>query len=168
MNAKLRFLVPAVVALALLCTPAVSFATITGRIVENVGIKTAKLGLADSTDAHRIGGSYKRVKNTDYGGGGKTVYEFYFAKMKNKKYAVEMYSKSNHKVFTFIINTTKLATKNGTRVGTSESALTSRYGSKLTSSVGPIYTDYKMGNRTGMTEFFVRDGKVHHITISRY
>jgi hypothetical protein len=168
MNTKRRFLIPAVVALALLCTPAVSFATISGRIVENVGIKTAKLGVRDSTDARRIGGSYRRVKNTDYGGGGKTVYEFYFEKMKNKKYAVEMYAKSNHSVFTFIIYTTQLATKNGTRVGTTENALKSRYGSKLKKSVGPIYTDYKMGTRSGMTEFFVKAGKVHHIMISRY
>jgi hypothetical protein len=164
-----RLLLPVVVALALLWAPAASFAAITGRIVENVGIKTAKLGLLDSTDAHRIGGSYKRVKNTDYGGGGKTVYEFYFGKkLANKKYPVEMYSKSNHKVFTFIINTTTLATKNGSRVGTSESALKSRYGSKLTSSVGPVYTDYYMGTRNGRTDFWVKAGKVHHIVISRY
>ena len=166
MNTKRRFLIPAVVALTLLCTPAVALATITGRIVENVGIKTAKLGLADSTNAHRIGGSYKRVKNTDYDF---AVWEYRFGKkLTNGKYAVEMYSKSNHKVYAFIINTTKLATKNGTNVGTKESKLTSRYGSKLTSSVTPTYTIYKMGTRSGLTEFFVKAGKVHHIRIERY
>jgi hypothetical protein len=166
MITRRRFLIPLVMTVVLLWSPAVSFAAITGRIVENVGIRTAKLGLHDSTDAPRIGGPYKRVKNTDYD---YVVWEYRFGKkLTNGKYAVEMYSKSNHHVFTFVINTTKLVTKNGSGVGTKESKLKSRYGSKLTSSVGPIYTDYRMGNHNGMTEFFVRGGKVHHIVISRY
>jgi hypothetical protein len=168
MGTARRFLLPAVVALALLWAPTASFAAITGRIVENVGIKTAKLGLLDSTDAHRIGGSYKRVKNTDYQGVGLTVYEFYFgSRLANKKYPVEMYSKSNHRVYAFIIYTTKLVTKNGTHVGTAESTLKSRYGPKLKSLPTSVYTDYYMTSSTGRTDFWVKAGKVHHIVIAR-
>ena len=161
-----RLLLPVMVALALLWQPASSFATLTGSIVENVGVKTAKLGLRDSTDAARIGGAYKRVKNTDYDF---TVWEYRFGKRNAAgKYGLQMYSKGNHIVFTFVINCTTLKTKNGTHVGTTEATLAQRYGTKLHKSVGPVYTDYYMGTRNGRTDFWVKAGKVHHIVISRY
>jgi hypothetical protein len=163
-----RWLAPLVLAVALVVAPSPTFATITGRIVENVGVKTAKLGLDDHDDAKKIGGSFKAAKDNSYAG--LTVWRYLFgAKMTNGKYAVEMYSKGAARhVFTFIINTTKLATTNGSHVGTTEAALTSRYGTRIKKSVGPVYTDYYMGTRSGRTDFWVLNGKVHHIVISRY
>jgi hypothetical protein len=163
-----RWLLPFVLVSALvLCVPSVSFAGIKGRIVEGVGIKTAKLGLHDSTDAPRIGGPYKRAKDTSYAN--QTVWRYRFgSKMSTGKYPVEMYSHGNHHVFTFVINAKALVTSNGTHVGTSESALTSRYGSRIKKSVGPVYTDYFMGTRSGRTDFWVLNGVIHHIVISRY
>jgi hypothetical protein len=156
----------AVLAVALLAAPPASFAALSGRIVEGVGVKTAKLGVKDSTDAKRIGGTYKRSKDTSYAG--QTVWKYVFGKKSGGKYGLEMYSKGNHLVFTFVINSTRLRTKNGTHVGTTEDTLTSRYGSKLKKSVGPVYTQYYMGTRRGRTEFWVLNSKVHHIVISRY
>ena len=165
-----RLLAAVALSAVLLLTPSIATAAISGRIVENVGIKTAKLGLHDSTDTHRLGWSYRRVVNRDYQGAGYVVYEYYFGKKgaKSHKYPLEMYSAGNHHVFTFVINTSSLKTKNGTGVGTSESALTSRYGATLKSSSGSIYTDYYLGTRAGRTDFYVRAGKVHHIVVSRY
>jgi hypothetical protein len=163
-----RWLAPLVLAVALVVAPSPSFAAISGRIVENVGVKTAKLGLDDHDDAKKIGGSYKSAKDNSYAG--LTVWRYRFgAKMSNGKYAVEMYSKGTARhVFTFVINTTKFVTKNGTHVGTTEASLVSRYGTRLKPSPGPVYTDYYMGTRNGRTDFWVRAGKVHHIVISRY
>jgi hypothetical protein len=167
MNARRTLLITVVLATALLWSPKASFAGISGRIVENVGIKTAKLGLHDSTDAARIGGSYKRSKDSSYAG--QTVWRYLFgAKLSTGKYPVEMYSKGDHHVFTFVINCKALVTSNGTHVGTTEAALTSRYGTRLTKSVTPTYTRYYMGTRTGRTDFWVRNGVIHHIVISRY
>lgn len=161
---------PWLIAIVLVCSlalfPTASFAAISGRIVENVGVKTAKLGMLDSTAAHRIGGSYKRSKDSSYAG--QTVYVYKFGKKSGGKFGLEMYSKGNRKVFTFVINSSALVTRNRTHVGTGESTLVSRYGSKLTKTVGPVYTDYFMGTRSGRTDFYVRNGKVHHIVISRY
>lgn len=156
----------AVLAIAL-TAPAVAHAAIRGRIVEGVGIKTARLGLHDSTNARRIGGSYTRYKDTSYAG--QTVWRYNFgSKLSNGRYPVVMYSHGNHHVFTFVVNCKTLVTKNGTHVGTSESTLVKRYGSRLKKSVGSVYTDYHMGPRSGRTDFYVRSGKVHHIVISRY
>lgn len=160
-------LVIALVAIALIVAPAAAEAAIRGRIVEGVGIKTARLGLHDSTCASRIGGTYHRHKDTSYAG--QTVWRYDFArKMSNGRYPVQMYSHGNRHVFCFVVNCTTLVTRNGTHVGTSESTLVRRYGSKLKKSKGPVYTDYHMGPRSGRTDFYVRNGKVHHIVISRY
>jgi hypothetical protein len=170
MLAKGRCLVPLVLAVALLWAPSAAFAAISGRIVENVGIKTAKLGLHDSVDAHRLGWSYERVIDDDYQSAGYRVYCYFFGvkSSTSHKYPLEMYSKSNHHVFTFIINTPKLVTSNGTHVGSTEAALVARYGTRVKSSVGPVYTVYYMGTRNGRTDFYVRAGKVHDIRIARY
>jgi len=166
MNIRRSWVFPIVIAVALLVAPSPGFAKLTGRIVEGVGVKTAKLGVKDSTDAKRVGGTYKRSKDTSYAG--QTVWKYVFGKKSGGVYGLEMYSHGNHLVFTFVINCTTLKTKNGTHVGTSEDTLTSRYGSKLTKSVGPVYTQYYMGTRHGRTEFWVKNAKVHHIVISRY
>jgi hypothetical protein len=154
--------------LTLLCTPAVAFGAISGRIVEGVGVKTAKLGLHDTTDARRIGGSYKRVTDNDYAA--YTVYMYYFGKKSGGHYGLEMVSwgKSRH-VFAFTIYSTRLVTKRGVHVGSSAAYLAKRYGSTLKKDKpGPVYTQYHMGTRSGRTEFWVRGGKVHHIVIQRY
>jgi hypothetical protein len=172
MRVERSLLFPLAVAMALLLTPSTAFAAIKGRIVEGVGIKTtassktAKLGLHDTTDDHRISSSFKRTRDDSYAG--LTVYLYRFGKKSAGHYPVQMYSKANHHVFTFVIYTSRLATANGTHVGTTESDLTVRYGSQLTRSAGPVYTQYYMGTRTGRTEFWVSNGAVHHIVISRY
>jgi hypothetical protein len=166
-----RWLVTATLAVLLILTPSTALAgRISGRIVENVGIKRAKLNLHDTTDRRRLGWKYRRVVDRDYQGAGYTVYEYYFGKKSSKthKYPVEMYAKSNHHVFTFIVNSPFLKTKNGTHVGTTEGALTSRYGAKLTQHTTPTYTYYTMGTSKGLTEFWCKSGKVHHIVIARY
>jgi hypothetical protein len=168
MNLRRSGLFVAVAMAALLAFPAVGLGAIRGRIVENVGIKTtktAKLGMRDSTAASKIGGSYKRLKDASYD---TLVWVYRFGKKSGGKYGLEMYSKSNRAVFEFVINCNTLTTKNGTRVGTGEITLNNRYGSKLKKSVGPVYTDYWMGTRAGRTDFYVKDGRVKQIVISRY
>ena len=158
-------------AVALVAAPSVALAQISGRIVENVGIKTAKLGLHDTTDAHRLGWSYKHVVDKDYQGAGYTVHEYFFGAKSSKthKYPLEMYSRSNRHVFTFIVNSSALVTKNGTHVGTTETALKSRYGSKVvrrTTSNG--YSYYRMSGSGGHTEFWCKSGRVAYILVTVY
>lgn len=166
MNTRRYRLLALVLASVLIASPAVSFAAITGRIVENKGIKTARLGLHDSTDRKRIGGSYKKTVDKSYAG--QTVYKYVFGAKSGGHYGLEMYSKANHHVFTFIIYSTKLKTSNGTHVGNSEAVLVQRYGSRITKQTTPTWVYYYMGTSSGRTEFWVRSGKVHHIIISRY
>lgn len=163
-----RWLVPMALAIVLVAAPSVALAQISGRIVENVGIKTAKLGLHDTTDAHRLRWSYKRIVDKDYA---IPVYCYFFgAKSKTTgKYPLEMYSKkSNRHVFTFIVNTPALVTSNKTHVGTTEAALESRYGSRVTRHTTSTYTYYRMGTSRGLTEFWCKSGKVAYIVIARY
>lgn len=167
MGARRSWFVSLVLVVALVLAPSVGFAAIRGRIVEGVGIKTAKLGLHDSTNVKRIGRAYKRIRDDSYAG--QTVYLYRFrTRLANKKYPVRMWSHGNHHVFAFEINCTTLKTKNGTHVGTTETRLIERYGSKLKKSTTPTYTKYYMGTRKGRTEFWVKGGKVHHIVIMRY
>jgi hypothetical protein len=172
MRVRRSWFIPLALVATLLWSPASAFAAIRGRIVEGVGIKTtastktAKLGLHDTSDDHRISSSYKRTRDDSYAG--LTVYLYRFGKKSGGHYPVQMYSKANHHVFTFVIYTSKLKTRNGTGVGTSEPDLTARYGSQLTKSAGPVYTQYSMGTRSGRTEFWVSNGAIHHIVISRY
>jgi hypothetical protein len=168
MSVKRMRLLPIVLAVVVLLTPSVCFGAIKGRIYENKGIKAARLGMKDSAAAKKIGGSRKLKVDKDYEGAGYTVREYFFGKKKAGKYPVEMYSKGNHKVFEFVINCTTLKTKNGCHVGTAESTLVARYGSRLTKTVGSVYTDYHMGTSSGLTEFWVKNGKVWQITITRY
>lgn len=168
MRVRREWLVSFVIVLALLWSPPVCLAAIRGRIVENVGIKTAKLGLHDTTNKARIGPTYARVTDKSYAG--LTVYKYRFKTLNasTRKYPVLMYSKSNHHVFNFTINCTTLVTARGAHVGTTEAALAGSYGTRLKKSVGPVYTDYWMGTRSGRTDFFVKSGKVYQIVISRY
>ena len=154
----------AAVTVMLLIAPAAGYG-ITGRIYENKGIRAARLGMKDSTAAAKIGGKRTRVTDSSYD---YTVWLYRFGAKKSGKFPVEMYSKGKHSVFEFVINCTTLKTKNGSRVGTSEGTLASRYGSTLKKSVGPVYTDYWMGTRSGRTDFYVKAGKVKQIVISRY
>jgi hypothetical protein len=165
MNVRRAWLVPIVLALVLLLTPSVCFGALTGRIYENKGIKAARLGMKDSTAAKKIGGKRKLVRDSDYAF---TVWEYFFGTKKAGKYPVAMYSKGNHKVFEFEINGTGLKTSNGSRVGTAESTLVARYGSRLTKLVTPTYNDYRMGTSSGRTDFWVKNGKVQQIVIMRY
>jgi hypothetical protein len=121
--------------------------------------------MKDSKAAKKIGGKHKVHRDDDYD---YPVWLYSWGSKTSGKYPLEMYSKGSHKVFEFIINGTKLKTKNGSKVGTKEATLVDRYGSKLTKDVGPVYTDYHMGPRTGRTDFWVRDGKVRQIVISKY
>ena len=168
MNTRRYRLLALALGLILIASPAVSFAAITGRIVENKGVKTARLGLHDSTDRKRIGGTYKKTVDKSYAG--QTVYKYMFgSKSKSThKYGLEMYSKANHHVFTFIIYSTRLKTSNGTHVGNSEAILVQRYGSRITKQTTPTWVYYYMETSSGRTEFWVRSGKVHHIVIARY
>jgi hypothetical protein len=165
MNIKRMWLLPIVLALVLLLAPSVCFGAITGRIYENSGVKAARLGMTDSTAASKIGGKRKFVRDSSYD---TTVWAYFFGTKSGGKYPVEMYSKGKHKVFEFVINCTTLKTSNGSRVGTAESTLVARYGSRLTKTVGPVYTDYHMGTSSGRTDFYVRNGKVQQIVIVRY
>jgi hypothetical protein len=162
-----RWLVPVALAGALMLSPSVALAArISGRIVENVGIKTAKLNLHDTTDTHRLGWSYRRVVDDNYA---YTVYKYLFGKKSSKSghYPLEMYSKkSNRHVFTFIVYSPLLVTKNGTHVGTSEDDVKSRYGSS-TKYTTPTYTYYRVHASSGLTEFWCKSGKVHHIVIAK-
>ena len=155
-----------------LVVPSMAHAAVTGRIIENVGVKTkvgghsrttAKLGVKDSTNARRIGGSYRRSVDANYAS---KVYVYKFGKKSHGKYGLAIYSKKNHKVFTFVIYSTKLVTSRGVRVGTAEASLISEYALRKANT--SIYTVYSMGDRNGLTEFYVRGGVVHHIVISRY
>jgi hypothetical protein len=168
MDPKKRLLVSIVAVLVLLWSPSACFAALSGRIYENRGVKTARLALHDTTNDHRIGGSYKRITDKSYAG--QTVYRYDFGTRSKvtHHYPIQMYSKSNHHVFTFILYSSAFVTANGTHVGTTEEALVSRYGDLLTKSTGPVYTDYSMGTRSGRTDFYVLGGKVHHIVISTY
>ena len=164
-----RWLVPVALAGALMLSPSVALAArISGRIVENVGIKTAKLNLHDTTDTHRLGWSYRRVVDDNYA---YTVYKYLFGKKSSKSghYPLEMYSKkSNRLVFTFIVYSPLLVTKNRTHVGTGEDALKSRYGSRVTKwPASNGYTYYSMHAGSGLTEFWCKSGKVHHIVIAK-
>jgi hypothetical protein len=169
-----RWLVPVVLAAVLVLAPSVALARISGRIVENVGIKaatrtkTASLGLHETTDTHRLGWSYRRVVDHNYA---YTVYKYLFGKKSSKSghYPLEMYSKkSNHHVFTFIVYSPLLVTKNRTHVGTGEDALKSRYGSRVTKwPASNGYTYYSMHAGSGLTEFWCKSGKVHHIVIAK-
>jgi hypothetical protein len=166
-----RWLVPVLLSAVLVLAPSVALAALSGRLVENVGVKTAKLNLYDTTDAHRIGGSYRRVIDRDYQGAGYTVYEYFFGRKsaRTHKYPLEMYSMGRtRRVFTFVVNSSAFVTRNGTHVGTVEATLVSRYGSKVTKHTTPTYTYYRMGTRAGLTEFWCKSGKVAWITIARY
>jgi len=166
-----RWIVSLAMVAALVLAPTVALAAVGGRIVENVGVKTAKLNLHDTTNTHRLGWSYKRVTYDDYQGAGYTVYGYFFGKKSatTHKYPLEMYSKkSTRHVFTFIFNSSAFVTSNGTHTGTGETTLVSRYGSRIKKHTTPTYHYYTMGTRTGMTEFWCKSGKVHHIVIARY
>jgi len=178
-----RWLVSFGLVAALVLAPSMALA-IGGRVVENVGIrrlvplkKTAALNLHDSTNILRLWKPTHVKVDDDYQGAGYTVYEYFFGKKSatTGKYPVEMYSKkSTRHVFAFIINSSAFVTKNGTHVGTTEAALTSRYGSKIKKHTTPTYTYYRMSIRTGVplktqsTEFWCKSGKIKFIMIARY
>lgn len=161
----IRRLASVVVVAALVLAPMAAYAAISGRIVENVGVKTARLGMKDSTAALRIGRPYVRTVDRGYAA---LTYRYSFGKKIGGKYPLVMYSNSKHAVFNFQINTSAFRTSNGCAVGTTESALKRKYGTKLKRQSSPTYHWYWIGTRSGRTDFFVRSGKVHHIVIWRY
>lgn len=164
MRKRTRFYTLIALALvAVLVLPATALAA-NRTIYTGKGVSGAKLGMKDSTAAKKIGKVVKKGVDKNYPG--QTVYVFYFGKKSHGKYAVEMYSKKNHKVFAFVIRSSAYKTSKGIRVGSSEAALTAAYPT-IVNQGGSVYTRYHLGGNPG-TDFQVQNGKVKIIQIWKY
>jgi hypothetical protein len=148
---------------ALLVVPAAASATT--RIYVNKGVGTARLGQLDTAAALRLGRVKAKKRDSSYAG--RVVWVRYFGTKSGGKYALELYSNKSHRVFAFVINRSNYVTSAGIHVGSSESALTSAYGSALSSFPGPVYNRYSLGGSSG-TDFYCRGGVVTKIMVRRY
>jgi hypothetical protein len=133
------------------------------RIRENWGVSNAKLGMTDSAAIRVLGRPARSGRDTSYAR--QVVYYFYWGRrMSNGKYPLQMYSRGNRIVFTFICNSNAYATAKGIKVGSLEKTLTKAYGAALKRYRGSVYTRYALGGRTG-TDFYVRRGVVTQIVV---
>lgn len=136
------------------------------RIREGKGVGKAKLGMVDKT-AMKYLGKHKAMKR-DPAYGSRVVYMVDFGKKHGGRYALEMLSNANHRVFMFTCNTATYVTAKGIKVGSTESRLKAKYGSRLKRFARPIYTWYKLGKHP-FTQFIVKKKthKVFQIIISK-
>lgn len=151
----------ALVAALLLPSVAGAYSTI---IYVNKGVAGATLGMRDSLAAQKIGRVVRSGRDSSYTG--QTVYYYYFGRRSGGKYAVEMYSNSRRKVFTFVVNSSLYKTTKGVHVGTAEATLRRLYPG-LRRYPGPVYTRYAYGGRTG-TDFYVRARRITRIVVRTY
>ncbi|MDO8963368.1 MAG: hypothetical protein Q7W30_02630 [Coriobacteriia bacterium] len=161
-NRSWRIVAVAALVFALTVPAGVAQAATLGRIVVNVGVKTARLGMGDTAAARRIGLRYRRLKDTNYAS---TVYVYYFGKKSGGKYPIVMYSNKYRKVFIFQVNSSSYVTAKKVRVGTAASVLRRVYGSALKRGGS---TNYYLKSGSNRTDFYLRSGRVSQIMISRY
>jgi hypothetical protein len=137
----------------------------TSWIWVNRGVRSARLGMSETTASRYLG--RVRVKKRDNSYAGQVVYLRCFGVRRGGKYALQMYSNKRHKVFAFVINGTGYKTRAGIRVGSTEAALTAAYGTALTANPGPVYNRYALGGSKG-TDFYVSGGVVRKIVVRSY
>jgi hypothetical protein len=156
----------AALALALplvLATARPAFAVV---IRENLGVSNARLGSADWAAIKILGKPAKSGRDTSYAR--QIVYYFYWGRrLSSGKYPLQMYSRGNRLVFTFICNSSAYVTPKGIKVGSSEAALKRAYGSALKRYWNPVYIRYRTSARTGWTDYYVRRGAVAQIIVGK-
>jgi len=145
----------ALVLTAVLALPLVAEAA---TIYVNSGVSGAKIGMKDTTASKKLGKVKKKKKVTAYGG--QTWVRFYGKKSKGK-YALEMYSNTDHKVIAFVANSKKYVTKKKIHVRSTSKSLRAKYKSKLKKEAGGYYLKGKVAR----THFEVSKGKITSIWI---
>jgi hypothetical protein len=133
------------------------------------GVGSARTGQTYANAAKRISSRYKTVRDRRYS---YTVYRTYVGRrMSNGRYPIELYSKSNRRVFRFQINSGSYPTKKGIRVGSSQKSIKSKYSSAkgpYTSGTYKRYTiKHKIYSYATYTDFYCRGGKVKFIVVRR-
>jgi hypothetical protein len=133
------------------------------------GVGGARLGQKYKTAAGKLSKTYKTVKDKNYS---YVVYHTYVGKrMKNKRYPIELYSRSNRKVFRFQINSSGYKTAKGVKIGSKETAVKSKYPTAAGPFESGTYTRYRITHKVysykTYTEFYCKSGKVAFIIVRR-
>lgn len=153
--------------LGTLLVASVAFATT--YIYVGRGVGTARIGSNDHWAASQLSGTHKYVRDTRYS---YTVFHWYVGRrMANGKYPIELYSKSDHRVYRFQVNSGSYPTAKGIRVGSSVTAMRNAYPTAKGPSVSGQYVRYTMTHsvysfRT-YTDFYCRGGKVAYVIVRR-
>lgn len=122
MRQRFGFLLFATTLVALVIVSTAVAATV---IHEDKGPGRARLGQIDTGAALFLGKHTGLQRDTNYGS--RVVYLMSFGTKKAGRYACEMLSNSNHRVFQFSFNSPAYVTAKGIKVGSSESQLTAVY-----------------------------------------
>jgi hypothetical protein len=156
-----------VVLAAIVTMLAAPAAQATVRIYVGKGVGKARLGMVDTTAMKYLGSHQPMRGDTDYNS--RVVYVVDFGKKSSGRYALEMLSNKSHKVFQFACNRAKYVTAKGIKVGSTESLLKSKYGSKLKrNATQAIYTRYTLGKHP-YTRFWVKKStaRVYQIIVAK-
>lgn len=136
---------------------------------EGRGVGATRIGWKDSTAAARLSKTKRCVRDGRYS---YVVYHWYVGKkLSNGRYPIELYAKSNRKVFRFQVNSSSYPTSRGVRIGTKESTLRARYSTERGPYTSGPYRRYTISHRyysyTTYTDFYCRNGRVAYIIVRR-
>lgn len=164
-----RFVVGLALTSALL-VPAVALATT--YIYLGKGVGKTYIGQNAHTAATILSPSYHfSKKDTSYS---YTVYHWYVGKkMSNGRYPIELYARSDRRIYRFQINSSSYPTTKGVRVGSAvtTSSLRAKYPSLKGPFVSGTYKRYYLRHTSytpdRYTEFYCRNGKVAFIVVRK-
>ena len=132
------------------------------------GVGSARIRMNHREAAKRISSTYKTVRDTRYS---YVVYRTYVGKkMSNGRYPIELYSKSDKRVFRFQVNSSRYPTSKGVKIGSAESTVKSKYpkAKKYTSGQYTLYRlKHSIYSFSTYTEFYCKGGKVRFIIVRR-
>jgi hypothetical protein len=165
-----RRLVAASTLVVALLVPAVALATT--YIYLGKGVGKAYLGQNAHSAATILSPGYHfSKKDTNYS---YTVYHWYVGKkMSNGRYPIELYARSDRRVYRFQINSSSYPTVKGVRVGSvgTATALRAKYPSIKGPYTSGTYKRYQLRHTSytpdRFTEFYCRNGKVAYIIVRK-
>lgn len=141
----------------------------TTYIYEGRGVGSTRINQDGDYIAAKLSTYRRKTKDTRYS---YLVWHWYVGrKMSNGRYPIELYARSNERVYRYQINSSTYPTTKGIKVGSYESALRSKYTNESGPYTSGLYRRYTIRHKYWTfytyTDFYCRGGKVNYIIIRR-